>query len=224
MKINLSTTIILLALLTNCVSTKIVPLNVDSSSIKDKAIIVKYDNEKPYFAAMTSTNMTLAALTGGIVGSIMMIHEGNKIIKENNINDPAIFIADNLADHLKSKYGVRIIKIDHAANNSADYAIDVKTVDWSFGYLPFKTDSFRVLYSAKLQMIDLKNSKVIAEGFCSDDSSAENKNNLPSYRQLLDNKAKILKEELSQSSQRCLNLFKEKVFNLSANDSIKSPQ
>ena len=124
--------------------------------------------------------MTISALTGGIVGSIMMIHEGNKIIRENNIDDPAIFIADNLADHLKSKYGVRIIKADQTDNNnSADYALDIKTVNWSFGYLPFKIDNFRVLYSSKLRMINLKNSEVIAEGFCADDSSTENKNNLP---------------------------------------------
>ncbi len=219
--------IALLSLLSNCVSTKNVPINIsDSASIKGKTIVVLHD-EKPSFSAMTYGNMMLASFTLGIVGVSSMIHDGNKIVKENEIEDPAMALSDNIAASLKSKYDVKIIddktpkevsgsvsKISDQYRNSADYALDIRTASWILMYVPMKTNHFKILYSSKLKLIDLKISKVVAEGFCFFDSSSNKQDKLPTYDELLSDNAKVLKQKLSSATEFCSNSFKNNAFNI----------
>jgi len=218
-------TTLVLKFLTSCVSTKNVPVTKeDSGSIKNKKIVIIH-NPKPNFAATTYGNMMLAVLTGGILGTIKIIHDGNKIIKDNSIDDPAIMISQKLAQHIGSKYKAKITEeneivdissdaeeISKEYRNVADYVLYVRTINWSFGYLAMRTNSFRVIYSAKLNLIDTRNSKIIAEGFCAR-IPENNGQYFPTYNQLLANEAKILKEELAESVNFCADLFKEKIFN-----------
>jgi hypothetical protein len=226
---NILLSIILLTFLSNCVNTKIVPITADNSaSIKGKTIVITHD-ERPNFAAMTYKNIMISAFTGGIAGAILVTHDGNKIVKENEVEDPAIFIASNLTNDLKLKHNVKIInesakkisdsvsEISNQYHKLADYVLDVRTINWSFGYLSFRINNFRVLYSSQLRLIDTKTAEVVAEGFCSSDSSIRDKNNIPTYEELLNDRAKLLKEKLNESAIECSKLFKEKVLNLSSN-------
>lgn len=217
--------ILLLTFLTSCVSTKITPMTPENSVlIKNKKVAIIH-SKKPDFAAITYGNMMWAAFTGGIIGSIKMTRDGNKIVNDNAIEDPAIVLSKNLAADFGKKYNVKIIedsvvkdisydaeKIAKEYRNIADYALDLRTINWSFGYLPMRPDSFRVIYSSKLRLIDTQNSKIIAEGFCARIPEGEQTRNAPSYNQLLFNNAQILKDELVKSASYCTDLLKEKVF------------
>lgn len=216
-----------MAILTNCVSTRINPLTKeDASLLKGKTLAIVHE-EKPSFSAMTYKNMMISVLTGGIVGSILIIHEGNKIIKENQVEDPANLISANLSKNLESKYGLKafdtevskdvgsVSELSSQYEGKADYVLDVKTINWSFGYLPMRPDSFRVIYGSKLQFIDVKKKKLIAEGFCSVIPDSKDSIDLPpSYQELLRNNAEILKQILISHSSKCSDTFRNKVFNL----------
>ena len=221
----ITTSLLALAFLTSCVSTKIIPITSENSAeIKNKKVAVIH-SKKPDFAAITYGNMMWSAFTGGIIGTIKMISDGNKIINDNAIEDPAIVISKNLSADFKKKYDVQIIedaivkdisydaeKIAKEYRDIADYALDLRTINWHFVYLPMRIDSFRVIYSSKLRLIDTKNSQIIAEGFCARIPEGEQTKNAPSYDQMLANKAQILKEELAQSAIYCTDLLKGKVF------------
>lgn len=216
-------TILILSFLTSCVSTKNVELNSENSDfLKNKKLVI-VRSKKPDFAAITAGNMTIAMFTLGILGSIKMIRDGNKIVKENSIEDPSIQMAQNLADNLGLQYKMEIIKqetvkemdydekkIAKEYKDIADYALDLRTINWSFGYLPMRTNSFRVIYSSKIRLIDTRNSKIIAEGFCA--RIPDGSGYYPGYNELLANNAEIIKEELSKASFYCTDMFKEKVF------------
>jgi hypothetical protein len=216
-------TILVLSFLTSCVSTKNVALNSESAeSLKNKKLVI-VRSEKPDFAAVTFGNMMIAMFTGGILGTIKIIHDGNKIVKENSIEDPSIQMAQNLASQISSQYQVEIIKQEVAKEmdydeeeiakeykDIANYALDLRTINWSFGYLPMRTNSFRVIYSSKIRLINTENSKIIAEGFCA--RIPDGSDYYPSYKELLANNAEVIKEELSKASLYCTDMFKEKVF------------
>ena len=200
-----------------CVSTKNVP--VDDSKIDDfrNHTVTVPTRALPDFAASTAGKASF-----GLIGAAAMISEGNKIIKENDVEDPANYISKQLISALSNKY--QLVHID--ANTSelesedvknisrafkdADYVLDVRTVNWSFIYFPTDWNNYRVIYSSKLRLIDTKKRMTIAEGFCS--RVPEEDDNAPSYDELLGNNAERLKNELRVSADHCIDHFKKNVF------------
>ncbi len=212
----------LLPILTNCASDKIIPLSQNDSSIISGKTIAIIHGETPSFMATTPKNMTFALLTGGIAGAAMMVHNGNKIVKNNQIEDPSYLIARNLSNEFKSKYNAQIIdkgleektsnnidKISEQYRNVADYALDVNTAGWGIIYIRFNVNHYITQYGTRLRLIDLKNARIIAEGSCHKTGSKREIENPPTYDELLNDNAKILKEELTNAAIACTNLYKE---------------
>jgi len=213
--------VVLAVLLTSCISSKVVPVSErDASSINGKKIAVIYGN-KPNFGAITPGNMIISVLTGGIAGYFVMTHEGNEIIRKNKVDDPAILISGNLARYLKDKYDAEVIyKNEPITNDSLDYVYDVygdsvdyvlkvKTTDWAINYLRFNTDRYRTIYSSRIELVDVKSKKIIAESPCSKNQSAREVNNPPTYDSLLNENAKFLKEDLTAGAKACSDLFEK---------------
>ncbi len=222
MKNKIISLLLLSILLTNCVSKRMLPLTKeDIVFLKGKTIAIVHE-EEPYLAVMTYKNVMIAALTGGILGYVFMKRDGNKIIKENQIKDPANLISSNLSKDFKLKYGATIIdeelskdvgsvsSLSSKYNGKADYVLDVRTINWGFGYLPMRVNDFRVVYSSKLRFIDVKNKKIIAEDFCS--IIPDSKEPTSGYQDLLYNNAEILKQKLTTHSVKCFDKFKNEIF------------
>ena len=217
--------LILATSLASCAGTKNIALTREQLSVfKNKSVIV-VRGKVPHFYAMTPKNVTLSVLTGGIIGGFLMIYDGDKIIKENQIEDPSHQIAMNIVKHLETKHGVKVVGDENFKDSKnisklalkfaekSDYSIVVDTLDWSFGYLPMKLDNFRVLYNARVRFIDLKNQKVIAEGLCKIfPNEKEIKNSAPSYEELIINNARILKDTLRSYSNNCSEVFIKEIF------------
>jgi len=216
-----------LALLSNCVSTKLVPLPADFSSVKNKTILAQV-GEKPGFADITFSQMLSSELlTGGLLGPAIMIHSGNKIIEENEVEDPASLILANLSKDLEKNYDSTIINLGVGDKKeeslskeypNANYLLDVKTVNWTISYLPVMVNKFRLIYSTKLTLTDIKTSQIVAEGFCS--RIPPIKNSFPTHDQLLANKAQLLKNELTKSADDCSKVLREAVLNLPTKQTV----
>lgn len=96
-----------------------------------------------------------------------------------------------------------------AQYSDADVLLDVQTINWSFVYFPTDWNSYRVIYSAKIRVIDVKKSKLLAEGFCS--RIPENSETAPSHDELLADQAARLKQELRIGADHCVEEFRNKV-------------
>lgn len=201
--------IVLAVLAAGCVSTKNVPVSDEAmTSMNGKSLAVA-KRDRPKFAAMTAGKAMF-----GLVGAAAMIEAGNRIVAENNVNDPAVYIANVLAADLARESGLVVDASLDAVTDSKDvaelageyqqydYLLDVRTVDWSFGYFATDWNNYRVMYSAKLRLIDTRNRKVVAEGFCS--RIPEKSDGAPSHEQLLANQAQLLKSELSLAAEHCI--------------------
>jgi hypothetical protein len=81
----------------------------------------------------------------------------------------------------------------------------VRTINWMFAYFPTAWTRYRVMYSARLRLIDVKRSQVIAEGSCS--RIPEETPNAPTFDQLVADKAALLKRELAVAAEHCARVF-----------------
>lgn len=192
-----------LVTLAGCVSTKIVPLQQGRmASLQGKTLAVA-KREKPSFAAGTAGKAAF-----GVIGAAAMIAKGNSIIQENHVEDPAVYIAKELAGDLATAHSMTL-----AAEGGADILLDVRTVNWSFIYFPTDWNSYRVIYSAKLKLTDAKSGKVLAEGFCA--RVPEKSDSAPGYEELMADQAARLKQELTAGADQCIGEFRAKVLGYS---------
>ena len=193
--------------LTACVSTRTTGVSNDSASAMHGKSMAISQRAKPDFSAMTAGKAMFA-----MVGAFAMISAGNKIVADNNIEDPGPFVADQLRQAFENKYGLvaaagtapladtmdtRKLASLYAAG---DFVLDVQTVNWSFLYRPNLTH-YRVLYSVKVRLIETHGAKLLAEAFCyrKDDDDK----NPPTHEELLANQAALLKTRLHDHAVEC---------------------
>ena len=208
--------VISLLALAGCVSTKNVRIDQHHSEIMHGKTMSVTTSDKPDFAAMTAGKAMFA-----MIGAIAMINKGNEIVRTHDVSDPASYISEALADQIAAAHSVSLVRpivaekdddigvlMASVRSNSA-YILDIRTINWSFAYFPTDWNNYRVIYSAKLRLIDVNGKQVIAEAFCSrvPDQGPES----PSYDQLLDNNAERLKQELKQAADYCIQDFQQKV-------------
>jgi hypothetical protein len=190
-----------------CVSTRTTGVSNDSASTMHGKSVVVSQRTKPDFSAMTAGKMMF-----GLLGAAAMISAGNKIVADNNIEDPAPFVADQLRQALENKYGLVTAGGTAPLADSTDtrklaslyspgdFVLDVQTVNWSFLYRPNLTH-YRVLYSVKVRLIETHGAKLLAEAFCyrKDDDDK----NPPTHEELLADQAALLKTRLHDHAAEC---------------------
>ncbi len=205
--------------LSGCVSTKNLQISQQDLKQINPNHVALTSREKPNFSAITAGKAMFALL-----GAAAMISAGNDIVEENKIEDPASYIQAELARELNKNYG---FKIDESETKKvatskgskiaqlfpkSDLVLDIETINWSFAYFPTDWDNYRVIYSAKLRLIDTKSKNTIAEGFCS--RVPEEDDSAPSHDELLANNAERLKQELRSAANKCISEFKSNVLSI----------
>ena len=162
--------------------------------------------------------MTAGKAAFALVGAALMIKEGNAIINDNDVPDPAVAIRDALAKHLAETRNMSVApalnvntddaqQLVAAANGSAKYVLDVQTTGWMFAYFPTDWTHYRVMHGAQARLIDVDSKKVIAAGSCA--RMPESNTNAPTYDELVNNKAAGLKKELAIATEECIATLKK---------------
>jgi hypothetical protein len=155
----------------------------------------------------------------------MMTEGGNRVVEANNIQDPAQAIAQAIAAELRDAHQLRLatnaiaVDSDDVAkiskeNSGGDLLLDLRTINWGYAYFPTTWNRYRVFYSARLRLIDLKSAKVLAEGFCS--RMPEETPNAPTGDELLANGAERVKSELKIAADFCIDHFRTQTFAFAA--------
>lgn len=204
----------LAAIASGCVSIQQVPLApATGTSLRDREIALGA-RDKPDFGAMRSS--TMGILGGGLIAGAIMISEGNRIVAENGIEDPAGAIERALGANLEHAYGARLatrtakLQDDEVAaavrqNSGSDLILDVRTINWSIAYFATAWTRYRVMYRARLRLIDAKRSQVLAEGACS--RIPEETPDAPTFDELVADGAARLKRELALAAEHCVRTF-----------------
>jgi hypothetical protein len=209
--------VVLVALFTlaGCVSTRTVPVDHEALVEFQGGTVVNSQREKPGFSAMTAGKAMF-----GAIGAVAMISAGNQIIRENDVNDPAVYISQTLLSDLAGAEALTPIKNAPTTDttdvaklakeySAADLLLDVQTVNWSFGYFPTNWNHYRVIYSVKVRLIDTRHGKLLSEGFCA--RVPEETPDAPTREQLLNDQAAGLKRELGTAADYCIKEIRTKV-------------
>ena len=172
----------------------------------------------PPFMPMTPGRIML-----GVVGASIMANAGPDLLAKNNIADPAAYIGEQLSQGLAAKYGIAVssrsitlydddVQAIAKSNPTADLVLEVRTTGWGFVNYPTDWEKYRVMYDARLRLIDAKGGSVLAAGDCHrwpDKTSSS-----PTYEELFLNGAERLKKELREAAEFCVGEFKTKVFQM----------
>jgi hypothetical protein len=196
-----------------------------AANLKGRALATTARRRAPFLPrAPAVASGALAAL----VSEAGPADEGEIILHENEIVDPALAISRQLSDDLERSYGLRRAPRAIAFNEddptklpvvapSADLVIDVWTSDWSLKVILDDPSKYRVHYAANFRLIDAKAlraidgkaGRVIAEGSC--ESSEETLPDTATRDEFLAKGARRLKGELGQAVQLCVEEFRSKV-------------
>lgn len=170
----------------------------------------------PDFSAGTAGKAMFA-----MVGAIAMIHAGNELVRQDQIQDPAIRIGQRLSTDLAKTQGVIVLPPNGLVASSddpaaliktyagADLLLDVKTYAWSYVYYPTKWGSYRVNVDANVRLLDGKSGDVIAQQTCKIDPT--DPNNPPSLDALRANQSALLKQLLSKAADTCVGNVEQQV-------------
>lgn len=177
----------------------------------------------PDFSAGTAGKAMFA-----MVGAIAMIHAGNEMVRQDQIEDPAIHIGQRLSMDLAKTQGVTVLPSNGLVATSddaatliktypgADLLLDVKTYAWSYIYYPTKWGSYRVNYDANVRLLDGKSGEVIAQQTCKIDPT--DPNNPPTLDALRANRSALLKQLLSKAADTCVENVEQQVLRVASVD------
>jgi hypothetical protein len=201
------------AALTGCISVQQKSISHDGAAALQGKTIVVDAYESPGFTAMTPGKAAL-----GLIGAGLMISEGHSFIRDNQIADPAVEIGNDLAQELATKYAVVVkptstpkplttdaIDAIVAQYPDSDLIMDSRTLNWAYTYFPDHWGTYRLIYAAKIRLIDAHTKTVLAEGLCKQvpDYSPD----APDYDTLTGNGAAWAKAKLSSYADSCVSEF-----------------
>jgi len=174
----------------------------------------------PDFIAYSSKAAAAGVLFGAIGGMAVvgaMIAEGNRIVRESGVVDPAGDIARRMAKAYGEAHGEALadepLVLAHGdkpatAAGAAKTVVEVKTVAW--GFFPTHTlgSRFEAAYSAQLTVTDVASGKVAVKGRCV--VKAPKDTDAPTHEQLLADNAAVLKRQLATAADACVQQLRAK--------------
>lgn len=185
-----------------------------------KTLAITRRGVKPSFMAMTAGKATFALL-----GAAAMAADGNRIVKDNDIADPAGTVEAVLVPALVKQYGVKLtpesghsiapgndLKQIIGAAPGADLILDIRAIGWGFAYYPTHWGTYWVSYGVEVQLIDTKAGTVLADAPCG--SNTQKNAAAPSKDALVGNGAQLLKDVLLSLGWNCSRLLASDKFRI----------
>ncbi len=177
-------------------------------------------------AVTTPIESRLSVLTvGGAMVSGLTVFTGSEddLSKMYGLKDPAIEISKIVELNLIKKSKIKIKQHKSLSELSrdpleiasqfkgVDYVLDINTVSMMFSYRPFDFGTYKLMYNAKLQLVESKTNSVIAESICSNVTDDEVS---ISYDEYLEDNAKLLKAEFERATNLCAVEFSKSILRI----------
>ncbi len=153
----------------------------------------------------------------GPLGIPEMVAEGQRVLRDDHIVDPADAVATVLGDAMAGRHGA-IVLAPHATSTSdepaaivaaaapgARYVLAVGTVSWGIGNIPMPRSNYFVSYIARAQLIDAKTRTIVAEAGCMQQPDGSEFNG--AYADLSADNGRLIKTELAARADRCIHFL-----------------
>ncbi|MBA3477163.1 MAG: hypothetical protein H0T52_02005 [Lautropia sp.] len=138
----------------------------------------------------------------GILGVIAMMREGNRLVEDYRLEDPAGELSEELVATLATRNSMRT-----STRDQADLLLDIKTINWDFRAYRNDPNHLFVVYAARVSLVNQRDGTVLASGKCR--SRRDSEGDSATLEQLLANGAKRLHDELHEAAQECAQRVKD---------------
>lgn len=178
-------------------------------------------------ATLQSQTGTKAVLLGPLFSGLGAASQGHGIVKDNNIADPAIGIAQGLSRELAQKYQMQPQNTDPVLNqttatyadisraaNNADLVLLTQTALQSSIYYLTDMNNYKVTIIVWAHLIDATNGKTLVSGSCKYEPEYSDTDDAPSWDDLYANGAAGYKDEVRKAEEYCIPDLMQKVFTL----------
>jgi hypothetical protein len=195
-----------------CSSTQLRPLGSQSATaLRGKSVVTAAPATPHDFTAFTPGKAVL-----GWLGEQAMRSEGNRIVIENGIADPAQAVARELSEALAVAIGVKPLagaasiasderapSVLSAKAGGAGLVLYVQTLDWRTWYHVTNFNRHRARLEMSADLIDTSTQAVVARAKCEQESPAS-VDVSPTYDEMVGAGAQRLKKELAQAQAACV--------------------
>jgi hypothetical protein len=207
-----------LMLLAGCAGTVDQPLGTSQADQIAGRSLVVVAHERPTFVAATARKAMFGAF-----GAMAMAGEGDAIVTRNGIEDPAVYIGEEIAKSLAARYDVATDgttglsdtdDLDRLARQygGSDLILFTQTRGWSFMYFPTDWDNYRISLNVTVKLFDPKRKSVLAAADCAYAPEHADSDEAPTQDELLADNARGLKAELQKGADHCLQKFLRDTF------------
>jgi len=169
---------------------------VESERLRHRSLAVRTGSTPSFYAD------TPGRRTFGILGVIAMMREGNRLVDDYGLQDPAGQLSEELLTALARRNDMRT-----SSRDAADVLLDVKTINWDFRPYRNNPDNLFVVYSARISLVDQRSGTVLASGKCR--SRRDRVGDSATLEQLLADDAKLLRNELREAADECAQRMKD---------------
>lgn len=200
-----------------------------ATTLSGKSFGVTRRGEKPSFMAMTAGKAGFALL-----GAAAMAGDGNKMVKDNSIADPADIVEAALVPALVKQYGLALkaegastitpgndLEQIIAAQPGSDIVLDIRTIGWQYAYAPTHWGSYWVGYAVEAKLIEAATGKVLAYLPCG--GTTQKHAVQPTRDQLLENGTQLLKVTLGYLAWNCVETLAKDEFGLATENLAARP-
>jgi hypothetical protein len=158
-------------------------------------------HKAPNFAAVT---WTTAKMMGNASAGNTGVSEGNELVREFAIADPAADVAASLASNLSA-----VLKTTPGdSTHGTGLLLDIETVGWAFAYIPEDAVHYQVKYMGRARLIDAATAADIASAACRWESNAKD---APGYDDLLAGGGALLKDMLASAAKDCAAMYRTQI-------------
>ena len=211
--------------LCGCVSMKAAPVSQSALSPYQGQTLTVVTYRKSDFVAMTQTLALSAGLfgaVGGLVGGSIATDNGNKLVADDAIPDPALEISAKVRPQIEGLLKpssentlteVDTKLVDEAALSKAagnrGVVFEVQTINWGFIYMPFSI-RYKATMNLRARLIDANTGKRIAQAPC---TYASEEDGAPTYDEMVADQGARLKALLSAGTAACLETVQKSLVN-----------
>jgi hypothetical protein len=200
-----------------------------ATTLSGKTFGVTRRGEKPSFIAMTAGKATFA-----LIGAAAMAADGNQMVRDNAIADPADIVEAALVPALAKQYSLALksegastitpgndLKQIIAAQPGSEIILDIRTIGWQYAYAPTHWGSYWVGYAVEAKLIEAGSGTVLAYLPCG--GTTQKHAVQPTREQFIENQAQLLKSTLGYLAWNCVETLAKEEFGLAPENLATRP-
>jgi hypothetical protein len=146
---------------------------------------------------------------GSVIAEAAAATEGQRMMREYSLEDPALRVADGLASVLRDDLGVAQVRFVASSAGPTQYAplvLSVQTVNWRMIYYMTNLNRYRLILQAQARLVHAQDAQPVWESVCW--VQDEEPDTSPTLAELEANQGELLRSKSALAADTCVAQFR----------------